>query len=106
MGFWGGFKQNMHVAEERRQCSYFLQQVLKMIEDEPYANFTSSEGAEFFKELKIAYINYSYRMQKQNFTSLIIKDKEYDFKTYETIIQTKMKDMCIKYGIKDERYNQ
>lgn len=102
MGFWGDFKQNMHVAKEERQCSYFLQQILKMLEDEPYASFSPVEGAEFYKELKIAYVNYTYRMKEYNITSIIIKGTVYDFETYETILQAKMKNICRKYGIIDE----
>lgn len=104
MGIWGEFKQNKHLAEEKWQCVRFLQQVLMMLEDEPYANFTPSEGAEFFRGLKIAYINYAYRIQEYKFTSLSIRGKEYNVKEYDAIIQTKIRYICKKYGINDERF--
>lgn len=104
MGFWEQLKQNKHIAEEKWQCVRFLQQILMMLEDETYAKFTPNEGAEFYKELKTAYVNYTYRIQEYHFTSLTIKDKEYNVKEYDTIIQNKMKILCKKYGIYDERF--
>ena len=56
MGFWNEIKRNVHIAKEQRQCELFLQQILMMLEDEVYANFTPTQGMNFFKELKIAYI--------------------------------------------------
>lgn len=101
---WEEFKHNLHIAKEERQCARFLQQVLMMLEDEVYANFTISEGMNFYKELKIAYVNYAYRIQEYNITSLTIKGKQYDAKEYDFIIQTKLKSLCKKYGINDERF--
>lgn len=106
MGFWNEFKGNMHIAEERRQCARFLQQILMMLEDETYANFTLAQGMNFFKELKVAYINYTYRIQEYNITSLTIKDKQYDVKEYDSIIQTRIRHLCKKYGINDERFKE
>lgn len=91
MGFWDKVKQNAHFAGEKRQCTLCLQQVLMMLEDEAYANFTTAEAASFCKELKIAYTNFAYRVQEYKFTSLTIKDKEYNVKEYDAIIQTKIR---------------
>ena len=73
MGFWNEIKRNVHIAKEQRQCELFLQQILMMLEDEVYANFTPTQGMNFFKELKIAYINYINRIRIYNITSLTIK---------------------------------
>ncbi|RGR79763.1 hypothetical protein DXA06_23070 [Bacteroides ovatus] len=106
MGFWNEFKKDMHIAKEQRQCARFLQQILMMLEDETYANFTPTQGMNFFKELKIAYINYTYRIQEYNITSLTIKDKQYDVKEYDVIIKAKIRNLCKKYGINDERFKE
>ena len=71
-----------------------VQQILMMLEDETYANFTPTQGMNFFKELKIAYINYTYRIQEYNITSLTIKDKQYDVKEYDVIIKAKIRNLC------------
>ena len=106
MGFWNEIKRNVHIAKEQRQCELFLQQILMMLEDEVYANFTPTQGMNFFKELKIAYINYTYRIQEYNITSLTIKDKQYDVKEYDIIIKAKIRNLCKKYGINDERFKE
>ena len=104
MGFWNEFKKDMHIAKEQRQCARFLQQILMMLEDEAYANFTPAEAASFCKELKIAYTNFAYRVQEYKFTSLTIKDKEYNVKEYDAIIQTKIRYIYKRYGIIDTRF--
>lgn len=104
MGFWDKVKQNAHFAGEKRQCTLCLQQVLMMLEDEAYANFTPAEAASFCKELKIAYTNFAYRVQEYKFTSLTIKDKEYNVKEYDAIIQTKIRYIYKKYGVIDTRF--
>ncbi|WP_336617447.1 hypothetical protein [Bacteroides acidifaciens] len=106
MGFWNEIKRNVHIAKEQRQCELFLQQILMMLEDEAYANFTPTQGMNFFKELKIAYVNYINRIRIYNITSLTIKDKQYDVKEYDIIIKAKIRSLCKKYGINDDMFKE
>ena len=48
--------------------------------------------------------NFAYRVQEYKFTSLTIKDKEYNVKEYDAIIQTKIRYIYKKYGIIDARF--